>query len=988
MSYRRLLIGRWSRRDRLAILVVAVGVAFLCGTALLVVVAGDQTTAIAAGYDSDGAVTTHASVEAAAAAAPANATVIPFALANTPNGSDRYVLARPESPTAAPDLHTGSGTTLGTLDAPTTRTLQGPDGSTTVRVTPRGGASTVPEGWYVANASTVDRLGTSGAFVVHPVNSGEIPLSGVPLRTALAFFVLGTREALTALGVVVAGGAVLIGVVVHSVTRMTVRDRRATIRVIRATGARPATILALFGVRATLLSAAGAALGYAAGVIGVNAAVSVAVFAGLPTSLSPTLTPAAARVIIPILGAVVALGGVSGVLAAVPAVRGSPLADGRDAHPHTTGTSRLARLRSVAEPTVLDVRTAVPTAATLAAFVAFVVLVGSMAGIVAPLSGGEGATITEPGAVHPIASTVPTTYAAALRDRGIDASPELLLFEVDDGRTYTVRGAEYGAFASVTDESLVDGRRPATADEAVIGADLARTMDVGIGDRMTLGGPTRPGLARVEVVGVFTAPGPFDDQLIVPLSTARGLAGKPPGTAQFVRAERLPDDGVDARSTRITAIRAPDSAAPNSTVEATVVVENRREERTTATVPITVGNRTVEREVTLDPGGEATIPVAVETGPPGTIDISAGEITRTIRVGDATSGGLTLGPLPERGPPNATLSVRVRDADGDPVANATVTAGEDTATTTDAGIAQLSTGDPGDLTIRARAGNRTGEAAMRVAADAPRRPTASLAVRPESPDLLTRATVTATLSNPWGDPVEDVSVAVAGPDGRTERTVSLASGATREIGVRLPRQPPGTYEATLQVDGETVAVESFRVTGDERVAAALATGGRAGTSGIGRAVETAFGNLRLVFGTVLALAAGLTVGGTTATFSRAVHGRRETIGIHRATGASPSRVFRIVLGDALRIGVLAALVAVPVGVAGLRIAGALGYLTVFGVRIQATGSPGLLAAAALAGLSVTLAGAGLATASLLARPPARLVRDEPATGPPTEGSDE
>ena len=710
MSYRRLLIGRWSRRDRLAILVVAAGVAFLCGTALLVVVAGDQTTAIAAEYGSGAAVTTHASVGAAAAAAPANATVVPFALATSGDGRERYVLTRPERQTAAgAELAGGRGVTLGTLDTPATRTLDGSHGSVWGGVTARGRAAAVTAGWYLANGATVDTRGPSGAFVVRPVDPQSVPLSGVPLRTALAFFVLGTREALTALGVVVAGAAVLIGVVVHSVTRMSVRDRRATIRVVRATGGGRTTLLALFGLRAALLSAAGAALGYAAGVIA------------------------------PILAAVVALGGVSGVLAAVPAVRGAPLERGAPT-PHRSVDGHLARLRSIAAPTVLDSRTVVPTVATLAAFIAFVVLVGSMAGIVAPLSGGEGATITEPGVVHPIASTVPTTYAAALRDRGIAASPELLLFEVDDGRTYTVRGAEYGAFTTVTDAALVDGRKPATADEAVIGADLAGTMGVRVGDRLTLGGTTRPGLARVEVVGVFTAPGPFDDQLIVPLATARGRAGKPPGTAQFVRAERLPDGGVDARSVRVTEIRAPASAKPN----ATVVVENRRDDRTTATVPITVDDRTVEREVTLEPGDAATIPVAVETGAPGAITVSAGEVTRTIRVGNATAGALTLGPLPDRGPPNATLSVRGRDAGGDPVANATVTAGDRTATTNEAGIARVSTGAPGSLAIRARAGNRTGRETMRIVGGARRLPTASLAVRPGSPDLLTRTTATAT----------------------------------------------------------------------------------------------------------------------------------------------------------------------------------------------------------------------------------------------------
>lgn len=46
MSYRRALVTRWSRRDRLAVLVVAV--AFLTGVTLLLLAAGVQTASVAA----------------------------------------------------------------------------------------------------------------------------------------------------------------------------------------------------------------------------------------------------------------------------------------------------------------------------------------------------------------------------------------------------------------------------------------------------------------------------------------------------------------------------------------------------------------------------------------------------------------------------------------------------------------------------------------------------------------------------------------------------------------------------------------------------------------------------------------------------------------------------------------------------------------------------------------------------------------------------
>lgn len=993
MTYRRVLLGRWSRRDRLAVLVVAVGVAFLCGTALLVVVAGDQTTALAADYGATATVTAHPSVEAAAAAAPPGAAVLPFATVTDAAGTERTVLARPTDATGVDvGLTAESGVTLGGIDATTNHTLTGTESAVTVGAVPRGRSSPLPDRWYLADRGTVERLGPSGAFVVRPVPDDVVPTTGVPLRAALAFFVLGTREALAALGTIVAGSAVLVGVVVYSVTRMTIRDRRETIQVVRATGGQGWTVVAVFAARAGLITLTGGALGYAVGVIGVNAAVNAAVFAGLPTSLSPTVTPAVAAVFAGILGVVVALGVASGVLAALPVVRRAPFETAerapRSADATATTESVVRRLRSVVTPTLLDVRAVVPTAATLATFVAFAVLVAAMGGVIAPLSGGEGATVTEPGAAHPVASTVPATYAGALRAQGIDASPELLVFEARDDQPYTVRGVDYTAFSSVTESTLVDGRRPTAPDEAVIGADLSRTLGVGIGDRVTLGGTTQQALDRVEVVGVFRAPGAFDDQLLVSLSTARHLANKPPGTVQFVRADRLPDSALAGDAVRVVDLAAPDTVARGDTLTARVTLVNRRDSEVTTTVPVAFGDRSTERTVTLAAGASETVTVEFVADTAGLATLRAGAVTRSVRVGsDSGEGSLAVGPLPERGPPNATLSVRVRDAEGDPVANASVTAGETTLRTNADGVAHVQTGDTGTLTISARAGNRTGTASLDVVSGAEREPTASVGVAPDSPDLLTPVTARATLSNPWNATLSDVPVTVAVGGQSVQQTVTVPPGERRTVRLDLGRLPPGTYEATVRVRGDTLATREFRVRGDDRVAAALAAGGRTGTSGIGRAIETAFGNLQLVLGVVLGLAAALTVGGTTATFARAVHGRRATVGVYRATGAAPVRILRVILADAARIGTLATCLAVPVGLAGLQVAEAFGYLTVFGVRITPTASPAVLAGAALGGVGLTLAGATLATASLLRESPAALVRDESPVHAPDGGGD-
>jgi hypothetical protein len=57
VSYRQALLFRWSRRDRLAILVIAVTVAFLVETTLLILAGGAQTAALVSEFDVTGTAT-------------------------------------------------------------------------------------------------------------------------------------------------------------------------------------------------------------------------------------------------------------------------------------------------------------------------------------------------------------------------------------------------------------------------------------------------------------------------------------------------------------------------------------------------------------------------------------------------------------------------------------------------------------------------------------------------------------------------------------------------------------------------------------------------------------------------------------------------------------------------------------------------------------------------------------------------------------------
>jgi ABC-type lipoprotein release transport system permease subunit len=981
MSYRRALLTRWSGRDRLAVLVVAVTVAFLVGTTLLVFAAGAQTATIAAQFDSPGSVTAHDSPTAARASDDA-AVVLPLGRANgsiavgiPPNASVGGVALRDAVPAS--------------WEVVSPEAVASPRGALAVHPSPAGATDrTADDGGNDPDAGNTS--GTATALRT------AVPDEGVPLLSALAFFVAGTEQALVVVGVAAGCGGLLVGVTVYSVTRMSVRDRRPTIRIVRATGGRPRTVLGLFATRAGLVTAVGVALGYAVGVIATNAAVNVAVAAGLPTSLAVQVSPRAVRVLVPLFAGLVGVGIASGIIAAWGAARAPPgsLIDPVADRVVGGGAGLLSRVRSAVRPNILGWRPLVPTAATLTAFVLFVGLAAGLAGVAAPLAGGAGpfgglvdggtaaatTTIVQPGSTHPVSSQLPAGYADALRARGAEASPEILLFEVTDGQPVPARGANYTAFARVTDADLVTGRAPRTASEAVVGADAAATLDLAVGDRVLLGGSTQPAVTRVRVVGTFAAAGPFDDQIVVPLATARGLAGLGKGQANLIRTTGLPAvDTGDSSGIGVTGLSSAERVPAGGRLEVDVTVRNDAPGEATETITVEYRGTTRTVDVTLAPLRSTTRTVTFPAGSAGAATIQAGDASRRVTV--VPRDALALEAVPDRAPPDSEPLVRVVNASGVPTA-ATLTVANDswnrTVATGGDGQARLSLPDtPGTYTVRASVPDASPvETTLLVAADASRQLTTRLAVRPDAPSTLVRPSATLRLSNPWNRSLTP-RVQLTGPGVAVDRDVGLGPGQRSTVEGRLARQPPGEYTVTATVgrgDRATALNTTYRVTGDDRIVAALATSGRTGTSGIGQAIEVAFGNLGLLVGTLVVLAALMTVGGTTAAFAAAVAARRRTLGVYRATGATPARVARLVLADALRIGVVAAVVAVALASVALAALGAADLLVVFGVRIGFP-TPTVLAVCAGGAVLLTLIAAGLALVGPLRAPPGDLLAD-------------
>ncbi|PSQ18687.1 ABC transporter permease [Halobacteriales archaeon QS_8_69_73] len=784
MSYRRALVFRWRRNDRLAVAVLAVTVAFLVGTVLFVFAAGSQMAALAAGLESPGAATHYGTPSDARAAAQPGDVVVPLATATEPDGESTVAGVPNGTDREFGDRRLRAGTTRGTLEAPATQDLRG-ETTVTVSVTPRE-RSVLPPSWYVVRPATVERLGPTGALVIEggsgadeadEADAGADGADGTdadtdtqgetPLRGVLGFFLAGTDQLLTVVGVVAVGGGLLVGVTAYGATRTTVADRRETIQVVRATGAPPGTVLRLFGLRAALLGGVGVALGYAVGVIAANAAVNVAVAAGLPTSLSVAVTAEVAAVLAGLAATFVALATVGGLLAARRAATAPPAVAGRP-----SSADGFPSLR------VLDRRALVPTAATLTAFLLVSAVFVAGAAVVAPVATTDGATVSEPGAVHPVASQVPAAYADGLRARGIDASGEILLFGVRNGEPVPMRGVDFEAFAALSGARIVEGRPPRAPDEAVIGSTLAG--DVAVGETVTVGGSTRSAVDRVRVVGRYETGGADGAALLVSHRTARHLSTVGPGEVNVVRAERLPapsDDGLVVTDV--------DPASPVAGEPSTVAVSlsNADPTPTDGTVTVRFGDQRRELSVALEAGGTTRRTVAFDPVEPGTYDLVAGDRRSTVRV--VRPDRLSVRGVPATAPPGSAPLVTIVDATGAPAADVPVRVGDAERRTAADGTVRLPLNRTGTREIVAGTGETAGSATVRVREGAPRRLVGDLDVAPERPDVLVRPTATLTVRN---------------PDGRARTRTATAGDVRCRRGARRPggRRPdlPGPWRRT------------------------------------------------------------------------------------------------------------------------------------------------------------------------------------------------
>ncbi|MFA1611750.1 FtsX-like permease family protein [Halobellus rubicundus] len=986
MRFESTLVASWSRREWLSVAVITVTAAFLVGSGVLLLTVGSYTSTLEDDLGSSASATYYGSYETAQTSADGDDIVFPLVRVSVDgDGAHRAVGIPPDAPeriesasvaweSAAIPRPPSEGL-AGPVTQPTTQEVDG----ASMRVTPHSTDSRLfASTWYIGSAETVASLGDAGALVIDSGTagqSGEQPtwrLDGVPLIAALPFLLRGVTQIIRTLSLAVVGSGVLILVVVYNVTRMSLRDRRQEIRVARATGISPLRLFGLLEGRVATVTGTGVLLGFAVGLIATNAVINAATYAGLPVTLRTVLTPEILRFVLLVSGFLFGMGLLAGALAAVPVIRRDPAALDGSGRIRGTGRSLPERLVSLARPTFVTWRALVPTTATLAVFVLIVLLISAIGGAVAPLATTSSGTVVESGAPHPLNSRLSEDYASVLRGQNFTASPEVLYAQTLDGDPYLIRGANFTSFSAVTGARLQTGHAPRATDQAVIGTSLASTLDLGVGETITVGGSVTPGVRRVRIVGTFAGDGITDDQLVVPLATAQELAT---GTGQvhLIRTngttQAFDDLAQDSGGIAVTGLSGQSSVAAGSDYTVTVTTQNLGDERDSRTVTVRLGNRSQTVEVTAAAGSTTRTDVTFESLEPGTYTVASDGVTKSL---DVYSPRAFVIPqeYPDRAPPGVTLIVPAALRNGTTVPDATVTLGERRARTTDEGVAPIRVPTvEGEYTITVeKEGYATVTHTLVVEDGAAQELTGRLDVQPTTGTRLTDPTVEIQLGNPWGTFfVRNVSLVT--PSTVETRTVEMAGGNVTRITVPAAdagfdrRIAPGSYDLRLVSDGTVLATATYRVSGDERVAATLASQGEysSGTA-IGRAIENVFGNVQVLFLVIVGLAGLSTVGGTTATFAYAVHTSRREIGIYRATGASPRRVLRLVFADAIRVAVPAAIVAFALAYAVLRGLVWADLLVVFGVRLSVPLSPfavgatllGAVALAAVSALGVAL----------------------------------
>jgi hypothetical protein len=403
----------------------------------------------------------------------------------------------------------------------------------------------------------------------------------------------------------------------------------------------------------------------------------------------------------------------------------------------------------------------------------------------------------------------------------------------------------------------------------------------------------------------------------------------------------------------VTGVSVPETGLMNESIPVSVNLTNRGGQQ--GAIRLELGYNGTQRDAFAVVDGRetrtATLNVAYAT--PGQYNVTLNRFQRIVRVIDGE--GLRLSQLPDRSPPGETILIRARNRSGVAVPGVRFRIGDASATTGMNGTAQVTVpSEPGAYSLRSRVvGQTVHERDLRVQENASRSVFLELGVAPERVQILDETRVTATAYNPWGRTIS--REVVLRQQGKTVGRLLVEAEPGENVSGSTTVEPVvrggETQQVSALIGGETVANASYTVSVPDRLAALLVRRGLYEPgSGIASSLNQLIGNFQLLQGTLLGLGFLMGVGTTATVVIQAVHARRRTLGIQQATGASPGEVIRIILGDGLRLGVVASVAGILGGYAGLTLLVETGYTVLFGVRIAPLASVWLIGGLLVGGI--------------------------------------
>ena len=196
---------------------------------------------------------------------------------------------------------------------------------------------------------------------------------------------------------------------------------------------------------------------------------------------------------------------------------------------------------------------AMVTAASMLASMTGMMVLGVYRGVEAFAAPSRGvALVYDTSSRTPFTGLLPLTLASRLAGaEGVEAvSPEVLAPCLVEGEPVFLRGVVPENFTKTVELRILEGRGlGGDPFEAMVGAEVAGRLGLGVGDRILAVGVLKPVYVELRVVGIYEAGTPLDDEILVGLETAQWLRTSSYSQATLIRVKgqaKLPETTAGA----------------------------------------------------------------------------------------------------------------------------------------------------------------------------------------------------------------------------------------------------------------------------------------------------------------------------------------------------------------------------------------------------------------------------------------------------------